>query len=143
MLLVNYSQAFNFFKCKIIFIFLDDILKHLTDHHAHELGFYCQRDSTKNESKAETLETDTKIIPLQKQKSITVKLFIEQNKEKLSTPDHLPPRTLSQGSEEVIQLDENSSEVNENLSEEFENSNKNREKSSVPVITEVIHIDSY
>ena len=126
----------------LIKILLDDIFKHLTAHHSHELGFYCQRDSGKNENKTETLETDTQIIPLKQKKSIKVKIFIEQNKEKLSTPDHLPP--LSQGSEEVIQLDENSTSTNilEN-NEELENWNKNREKSSVPIITEVIHIDSY
>lgn len=111
----------------------------MANYHAQEMGFYCQRDSN-NDSQPETLETHTQIITMQHENSIKVKLFGKKKMEELSTHDHLPDPPPTQGSEEIIPLDEDSSS-----SDALENNfNENRDvKPSIPIISEVNYIDSY
>lgn len=101
-------------------IFLVDIEKHLTDHHASSLGFYCKREPqiTAIDSSNETRESHTQILTLEKDKNIKVKLYRQESKEQLSTPDHLPSRT-KQETEVKINENSNSSVVDVTNDEEF------------------------
>lgn len=111
----------------------------MTDLHAHELGFYCQRGSNLTE-KNETRELQTKIIELQQDKTIKVKFFPkEKTTDLLNTPDYLPSLHVVEKKEEIIQLDENSS--SSYYSVENEDNGKNPNK-SIPGVSEVLQIDN-
>lgn len=81
-------------------------------------------------------------------KSIKVKFYPEnKSKDILSTPDHLPARTNSCPKEEqisqVVELDENSNHDAVEVTQDTSASTSSSTQKKFPVISEVIHIESY
>lgn len=134
-------RKINFSKCEKIFkknLLLAEINHHMRDLHPHELGFICRRSSSLDSSlkTLETLDTNTKIDYIGKSNLRVT--FFTGDLSKLSATDHLFSTDKSQSSGIVAAT------VNLNALSENDKMKVNITSStSIPIISEIIHIDNF
>lgn len=138
----------------IIFQFLDDMSKHLSDNHANKLGFICRRLPkiiTLNEIKddeTETLENQTRIeyVGASSFKIKSFKGSLSNSAAAEEIDDRLEKEEPENSNEnEILEIDENVQEVDlTNLeTNSISNDTDIPKPSTIPIISEIIHIDNF